>query len=305
MSPELHSARQRDVITFDRVSRRAPVHLIVVSFNSARHLQDCLNPSVVERVDTLTVFDNASTDDSVEVARRCAPAACIMQGGENIGFAAAVNRATHGSLDDGYIFLLNPDCVIQGELIDCLETAMSEIGAAIGAPSMVLPSGQRGSAGGAKPTIVKEVATAYGVTRYVPRWARRMAIRSTQALGLDMASLSTLSNRYSSESLEVDWVSGFCMMIRADVWAELSGFNERFFMYFEDVDLCLRAKALGHRIVLAGNCQALHVEAGSSSSTRAKGLLYRSSARHFFNAHGQAIERHLARFIFGGKAKYR
>lgn len=101
---------------------------------------------------------------------------------------------------------------------------------------------------------------------------------------------------------QVDWVKGACMMVRKDVFEKLHGFDERIFMYTEDMELCYRAKRTGSRIWFYPNTKILHADQGSSNRTFAIVNIYKNMI-YFYKKHRPVWEYILVRFILQAKAR--
>lgn len=234
-----------------RVSVRVAVDCVVVSYNSAEDLPVCLG-SLAEQdgVDVaVTVVDNASVDASAEVARDLGARVMVNRG--NRGFAAAVNQG----LKDGsspWVLIINPDA----RLSESGVRAMLEAAA----------GGHRVGCVGPRTTDL--VGTAYPSARAFPGvftavghgvlgklWPGNPATRRYHA-----------DRVVGSSATEVDWVSGCCMLLPREAWEQVGGFDERYFMYVEDMDLCFRLSRRGWRTVFEPGATVVH--AGGRSSRR-------------------------------------
>lgn len=96
--------------------------------------------------------------------------------------------------------------------------------------------------------------------------------------------------------MRVDWVSGFCMMLDYEAFRAVHGFDERYFLYFEDVDICLRLRSLGYEATLVRDVAADHWESATTSST-GKASHYAAGRSQFFRIHGSDIERFAQRLV--------
>jgi GT2 family glycosyltransferase len=97
---------------------------------------------------------------------------------------------------------------------------------------------------------------------------------------------SSLYNRIYSKEQEVGWVTGACLMIRRDVFEELKGFDELFFMYFEDVDICKRIHDLDLKVVYYPKTSLIHLLGGSSHNIKKKvSTYYRDSQLYYYQKH--------------------
>jgi GT2 family glycosyltransferase len=111
-----------------------------------------------------------------------------------------------------------------------------------------------------------------------------------ESFGSEKTPLSTIKNKFfaagyeiGKESIfEVDWVSGGAMLIRKELFDELGGFDEDYFMYFEDVDLCLRAKKKGYKIVVNPQSRIFHRSGQSFKNNQSKKKYYYVSQDHYF-----------------------
>ncbi len=209
--------------------------VITVTYNSGRFLQRCL-ASLERHLRTLRpqicVVDNASVDGTVDLVRSHFPGVHLIRNDRNLGFAAGLNAGLRAT-DGHYVLWLNPDTELLNDswsaLIEHLE-ANSAVG--ILGPKLVNPDGARQLSCRSFPSYRTALFHRYSLlTHWFPR------------------------NRYSREYLhpdwddptvrDVDWVSGACLLHRRRVADELGGLDERFFMYCEDVDFCLRARKRG------------------------------------------------------------
>ncbi len=213
------------------------VSVIVVSFNTREMTLACLR-SVVEqsrsRSFELIVIDNASTDGSADAIASAMPGVRLMRSGENLGFARANNVACAEARGE-LLLLLNPDTLVLDGAIDVLvEFARSREAAGVWGGRTVDGDGRL------DPTSV---------------W-RRMTLWSSLCRGMGLSEVFQSSSLFNGEAMpgwlrdcerEVDIVTGCFLLIRRDLWEKLGGFDEGFFMYGEEADLCLRARELGAR----------------------------------------------------------
>jgi N-acetylglucosaminyl-diphospho-decaprenol L-rhamnosyltransferase len=207
----------------------------------------------------LIVVDNASTDGSLELAQRAGVE--VIQRVHNDGFGAAANagiRITTGSV----VALLNPDIRFDQEDMPArLAEHFADSRVGIAAPRLLLPSGLTQDSARVIPTPFDLLLRRLG-KRFMG------AIRPT-------------------EVAEVPWVVGACVFLRRSAFDSVGGFDERFMIYFEDVDLCVRLKYRGWKIILDPYVVALHWHRAASRrsilswSTRQ----HISSAIRFYGAH--------------------
>lgn len=241
------------------------VTVLIVTYNSATTIDECLQcveraiaglPSPVEVI----VWDNASTDATLAIVRRHPLAANddfrLVASRENLGFGGGNNAAAvHATAP--LLLLLNPDAFLDDpSSIARLRDAMLGEGAAIAGPFLTNADGshQVGDAGHAE-TLGVAALWAFGLN----------LIRGVRG--------SFLSRSYPIESppLPIDWVCGACLLIERQLFETLKGFDERIFLYSEDVDLCLRARRLGAHVLYVPGVRVRHIQGvslGDGISTR-------------------------------------
>jgi len=243
--------------------------IIIVSYNTKELLVDCIN-SIEENLQQteyeILIVDNNSVDGSVRLLKSKYPNVKLIENNYNAGFAKANNQGLLLSSAE-YILLLNSDTVILGEaigtLVNFLETHQQ---AAICGPKLLnsdmtlqLPC-RRGF-----PRFVNSISHFLGFDRLLPK---------NRIFG---GYLMTYMD--SSIDHEVDAVSGACMLIRKDVLSTIGGLlDEAFFMHFEDIDLCFRAKKYGYKVYYIHNAEVIHLK-GQSSKLRSEGV-----TRNFFDS---------------------
>jgi N-acetylglucosaminyl-diphospho-decaprenol L-rhamnosyltransferase len=228
---------------------------IVVTHNSSAYLERCLT-ALSQSIDDLIVVDNASTDGSRELVRRSFPEARLIELGRNAGFGAACNA---GMREAGgqYVLLVNPDAWPLGAAVSSL-VDWSEQNPRVGivGPALVNEDGspQRSVFGypdnvlsllvfAAVPAVVSGV---YAGWQTVTGWNRRPAQGEAVPVG------------------EREFLSGSVLLIRVDALAEVGGFDERFFLFSEEADLCFRMHDAGWSLAFCPAAVFVHVGGASS-----------------------------------------
>ncbi|GIF52135.1 N-acetylglucosaminyl-diphospho-decaprenol L-rhamnosyltransferase [Asanoa ferruginea] len=267
------------------------VAALVVAHNSARDLPASLGSLAGLPLDRIVVADNASTDDSAAVAACYTPHVLRRA---NDGFGAGVNAAAASAPDADAYLLFNPDARIAPDDFATLVAALDGGFGAV-APRMRYPDGGFGVSGGSAPSMTKEWIAALRLDEAVPAGVkRRLAGSATLRRAVPM--LSYLDVAPSAETRTVDWVSGFCMLVRGAAFRAVGGFDERFFLYFEDVDLCVRLRAAGWPVGAVGGSVADHRESTSTAAV-GKRRVYRDGMTVYFGLHGGRTERLAARAL--------
>lgn len=198
----------------------------------------------------IVIVDNASEDGSAEALRTTfGSRVTVLEAGANLGFGRGVNYGA-ADTDRSLLFVLNSDARVRIGVLDRLANTLHEDERlAIAAPTVYTPSGHvQVDAFGQFPTL------------------RRMVIRS---------------NRRPAESLSPDWVSGVAFMVRRDAFAAVGGFDPRYWMYFEDIDLCRRLRACGWKIRRVAEAGVDHVGGASHRSDAKKVELYATSQERY------------------------
>lgn len=187
----------------------------------------------------LIVVDNASSDGSASLLRR-REGVRLIANAENVGFARACNQGLRTSRGR-YALLLNPDTRVVPGALEALVAFMDahpEAGAA--GPALLNPDGSLQPSGGEFPSL-----------------RQLLAIHPIVA-GLLPAPEHPLRRRDFSEVAEVDEVSGACMIVRRAAIDEVGLLDENFFLYFEDLDWCLRLKRAGWRVYHLPEARVIH-----------------------------------------------
>lgn len=235
---------------------RPLLSIIIVSFNTRELLRECLQ-AVFSRVALddveVIVVDNASRDGSPEMVRQDFPAVRLLARQDNPGFGGGNNVGVAAASGD-FIFLLNSDAILRTDTPHRLAHWLQHHPdvACVG-PRIVLPSGE------VQPQ-------AFG---HLPSpWRLLM-----QALGGATAGLPRLEGvdgrvRFGPE-YTVGWLSGVCMCMRREHYLAVGGFDERFFMYGEDVALCGRLRRFGASVLL-DESDVMHYGGASSPSAASR-----------------------------------
>ncbi len=250
------------------------VAVIIVNHGTAALLADCLRSLAGGGLQglsaTVWVVDNASPDDSVALLRDQFPWAQLVASSENLGFSSANNLGLRqaGFTDAGdtssrprfrHALILNPDTVVPaGAVRQLVEDLEAEPALAVVGPRLLLPDGSLDPA--CRRSFPSPSVSFYrllGLSRRFPRHPRFGRYNMT-FLPEDQAA-------------DVDSVVGACMLVRGAAIAEVGLFDERFWMYGEDLDWCLRFKKAGWRVAYRPRTVVHHVKrAASRASSRAR-----------------------------------
>jgi GT2 family glycosyltransferase len=256
---------------------------IVVGFRSQDVIAECLNALLAVPQMRVFVWDNSPDTATRSVITTIgSDRVTVLSDGRNHGFGGGVNRAAAAAIatlgDNVNLIVVNPDCVVTPQVVDRLNTRVTMTDAGMVAPRMRYPDGRAGFAGGPWPSLLKEVAAATRLDDLLPVDLRNKIIAGGgRALGRRNTLADTLRE---GPELEVDWVSGFCFSIRSELFGAVGGFDEDFFLYYEDVDLARRVKAKGYRNLVLRDIEALHYESTSTRSVGKSKVYWRGFATY-------------------------
>ena len=252
------------------MSEEPRVDVVVVSYETRETLLECLAALVAEPTASVVVIDNASRDGTAAAVRERFPSVRLVANAENVGFARACNQGARESRAR-YLLFLNPDATLApgslGALAAILE-ARPRVG--VVGPRTRSANGDIQVSTGADLSLVSEIRQ----RRLVRGVARRDAAILVEAEGLHAV------------EREVDWVSGACLMIRREAFDAVSGFDERFFLYEEDADLCRRVRQAGWQVLFSPGAEARHALGRSMARAPERARLeYRRSHLLYYRKH--------------------
>jgi N-acetylglucosaminyl-diphospho-decaprenol L-rhamnosyltransferase len=231
---------------------------VVVTWNAADFVAEALTSLAVEIGDVpheLIVIDNASADDTAAVVEQVATRARVLVNPSNRGFAAAANAGLRASRAPLVLFL-NPDAELLPGALAILEASLeADPRLALVAPQLVDGEGKPQSSHAAFGW--PEERLAFHLRRARGPGTGRAGGESVDALPPTVpAAVASPGGVASTDFMEVNWVLGACMLCRREPLTQIGGFDERYFMYGEDMDLCYRLRRVGYVI---GFCQAARV----------------------------------------------
>jgi len=227
------------------VTLTLPVVAVVVNWNAGGLLLACARTLVEAGATSIVVVDNGSTDDSVTRLEDAGlERVRVVRAGRNLGYGAGINRGV-AVAGPGDVLVCNPDLLLdEGCIAALLERLGAEPDLGIVAPRLRNPDGSTYVSGRPFPSLVDAMGHAFvGLVWRSNPWSTRYL-----QTGWDRA-----------EAAEVDWASGALLLVRRRTYELLGGFDERFFMFMEDVDLCWRARQAGWKVAVEPRAGAVHV----------------------------------------------
>jgi len=233
--------------------------IIVVNWNSVAYLRECLRSiqsTLLNFPYEIIVVDNGSSANEARIVKAEFPAAKCLRSEENLGFARANNWAVEHATGE-FLLFLNPDTKVLGSAIVTMmkELKTAPTASAIGCKLLNSDGSVQTSCIQRFPTISNQLLDIEALRSRFPHWQ----VWGTEPLFSAPAT-----------AVDVEVVSGACLMVRRSAFEEAGRFNTRYFMYAEDVDLCYQLKKLGHRVLYTGRAQVIHHGGGSSQWRKGK-----------------------------------
>jgi N-acetylglucosaminyl-diphospho-decaprenol L-rhamnosyltransferase len=225
------------------VLKSGRVSIVLASWNLRAHLRECL--TAVERESgvrpvEITVVDNGSTDGTAEMVAREFPRAILIRNETNLGFVRATNAGLRRALEDGrsdYLLLLNADVVVRDGAVDRLAEYLDTHPEVVAvAPLLLLPDGrpQPGPAG-FNPTLGSALSYFFLAGKILPFAARPLFI-DPEAVGARIG---------RTRAVGVEWLSGACLLVRAETVRRVGLMNEEYYLYADDIEWGVRMSAAG------------------------------------------------------------
>ena len=257
------------------VPPRSLLSIVIVNWNGAHLLAPCLEPLRADDFEVVVV-DNGSSDESLELLAQRFPNVSVIANPDNCGFARASNQGLHQATADTVLFLNNdtmPSTQVLMDLIDFL-AKHPEVG--IVGPTLAYPDGRRQPSCGPGPNLLTELLARTLLHRLLP---------GVRALA-------------PTRDCRVDWVTGAALAIRRNLALELGGFDEEMFMFYEDLDLCARAREAGADVWFVATPPIIHLGGATRSRVEVQSLVHSfQSTDRFFSRHGRPWRRHLLRAL--------
>jgi len=243
--------------------------VVIVSYNVRELLLRCLGslPDDLE----IIVVDNGSTDGSVAAVHAAYPRVQVLALTDNRGYGAANNLGVAATCADA-ILLLNPDTEVPSGGVEQMQQALS-----------------RAPAAGALGFRQVDQHGEWQLTVGPPPWLSLELVRKLIQGRLDHGAVRLrrwIERWLGSQPRPVPWVAGSCLLVRRAAYREVAGFDEKFFLFFEDIDLCLRLRRAGYDVLYEPAVTVLH-HRGKSAATEPGPAerAYRQSQLYYWRKH--------------------
>jgi GT2 family glycosyltransferase len=254
------------------------VSVLIVNWNTRDLLDRCLAAVYASDASLnleVIVVDNASSDGSAEFVRQKYPQVRLIENAANVGFARANNQAMQAARGR-CLLLLNSDAFVNPDTIGVMARILEAIPdtGAVGC-KLFYEDGRFQPSAYSFPSIATELWQILFLDRLFPR---------SPIFGKYRMSYDDFAR-----TRPVDWVMGACLMLRWDVYEKTGGFDEQYFMYSEETDLCYRIHAAGYQILYTPETSAVHIWGGSSRQLPEESflILYRSRVLFFRKHYGR------------------
>lgn len=244
-------------------SDKIQLSVIIVNFRSEHNLGECI-ASIYDKLDfggKEIIIVNNDEKETLEAIRDRFPEVRIIKSDKNIGFGSANNLGVR-SAEGEFLLFLNPDArILSGKLEDIFQEFDEENNLGILGTRLVTKEGktQKWSAGG-KIDLLDVLRNNLGFPKNEKIWA-------------------------SPVKREVAWVAATALFIRKALFKKIEGFDEKMFMYFEDIDLCMRINDLGYKVLYFPNFSVLHLGGESYKNQKDQKKHYYTSQDYYFKKH--------------------
>jgi GT2 family glycosyltransferase len=242
-------------------NNRPSIDIIIVNWNSGELLRNCIQsiPIAINssfRLNRIIVVDNNSSDNSLSFEFDLNLPISFIKNHQNSGFARACNQGAYGSEAD-FLLFLNPDTRLYNDSLSIPSRFLSchpRVG--IVGVQLVNEKGEVARNCARFPSVFSMIYSSFGLNRIFPKIFPGQFMKEWDHLA----------------DSEVDQVMGSFFMIRRDLFVRLRGYDESFFVYFEDLDLALRAKKLGFSNFYLSGTRIYHKGGGTTESIKAMRL---------------------------------
>lgn len=265
---------------------------VIVSYRSWGKLKACLDSLINAKLASarleIVVVDNCSHDGQFEAFQQQYPSVSFVLNQGNFGFSNGCNKGANLTQGD-YLFFINPDTEVPPNVLEKLYLAIQKL------PCYSIIATQKRSKSGKFERV----------ERFFPRWYTMSGIGKSIHRTLNKKRIKQDFSKHKT-MVYPDWVSGSVIFMRRKDFEQLNGWDERFWMYCEDVDLCKRATLQGGKITLLQDTEIVHNHGGSSRINPITSALTKSEvyiSRHVYTSiHNDGISLYLIQCMFATKS---
>jgi len=276
--------------------------ICIVNYNTKDLTSKCIESLFQNLRDInfeIIVVDNASTDGSIDLLKQRFPMVIFIGNTMNLGFGKANNQAVKRSKGE-YILFLNSDTYCTSDVIkEMINYADNNNDIGVVGIRLLNPDGTIQRSSHTFPSVKTVFFHIFKAKRFLPLVKRFLNKCSILNSILDKELTSYIFYERLNSPIEVDVVPGACMLVRKEILEMVRGFDENFFLYFEDIDLCKRIKKNNYKIILIPEVGIVHYGGASFrtsfldfSPERYKGIIY------YFAKHHSLIDNIVVRLLF-------
>ena len=223
-----------------------PLSVIITTYNSARFIRTCLEHLLASTTPPeIIVVDNCSTDDTAAIVTHDFPTVTFLRNANNLGFGAANNRGAKLAAGQYFCFM-NPDVYVAPTTLTRLARQLDEqpLVGMVG-PQLIYPDGH------IQDSFRRFMRPHHQIIKRLPWLLNIKPLRQAVKSYL-------MWNKNPAESFTCDWLVGACLMIKKEVFHQIGGFDERYFLFMEDTDLCRSVGAAGYQVLYYPQATAQH-----------------------------------------------
>jgi GT2 family glycosyltransferase len=256
------------------------ISIIILSYNTQDLLVRCLSSvfsTITSESIEIIVVDNASQDGSVAQVKKKFPQVLMVENTQNVGFAAGCNIGAKKAKGDLLVFLNSDTEFSDPKTLTYMKESME--------------TDDTGIVGGLLKNADGTYQRSFGAFYTLPSITKMLFLGEKHEM----------SQQNFTTVQTVDWVSGGFMMVQRTVFEKVGGFDEKIFMYVEDVEFCYRVLRLGNHIIVDPRAVVSHVGQGSSNRDFAIVKIY-EGLQYFYKKHESSVEYTLLKILLGLKA---
>jgi GT2 family glycosyltransferase len=242
------------------------VAIIIVTYNSEDSIADLLGSIAADspgREPTTVVVDNGSADGTLAAVARFGWVQAVRSA--NHGYAAGINRGVEATPDAAAHLILNPDLTVRPGAVSALLAQLADPRVGIVAPKVVNGDG----------TLERSL-------RRTPTLARALGLNST---GLPVFAEYVTEDSAYAEARDVDWALGAALLVRRDCSRDVGAWDESFFLYSEETDYCVRARAAGWLVRFTPDATVVHTGGGSGRNDKTHVMQIVNKVRFYARSH--------------------
>lgn len=260
-----------EIMIKNKGSKIMQVSIIIVSYNTKDLTLNCIK-SIYQHTKNIEfeiiVVDNASSDGSIQAIEEQFPQVILIEAGDNIGFGRANNLGAKSATGE-FLFLLNSDTLLiensLKKLMDCF-----------------LTYSQKEKIGVLGAILIDENSNVINTAGHFPRVWKFIANYTGLLVGINFENSTYKLISFQDSITEVDMISGADMFLTRETFNIVKGFDEKFFLYYEETDLQKRLHLNGYKNFITNTTKIIHLEGGSSRMNNWKRIIIQESQNYYF-----------------------